>query len=334
MRAVVLVGGFGTRLRPLTFTTPKPMLPVGHRPIVENLVRMLAAAGIDEVVLGLGFKPEPFMEAFPDGICAGVRLHYAVEPEPLDTAGAIRFAADHAGIDDTFVVVNGDVLTDLDVSSLIAFHRSKKAEATIHLTPVEDPSAYGVVAIDADGRVERFVEKPAPGTAPSNLINAGTYVLEPSVLRRIETGRKVSIEREIFPLIVADGRLFAMATDDYWIDTGRPEPYLRANLDMIDGVRRDLSAPGVENGADVHATALVEHSLVSSGAVIAPGASVHDSVILATAVIHEGALVRDSIVMGTVGARATIIDTVVGVAGVIPEGATLEHAFVPDPTAV
>jgi mannose-1-phosphate guanylyltransferase len=295
---------------------------------------MLAAAGIDEVVLGLGFKPEPFMEAFPDGICAGVRLHYAVEPEPLDTAGAIRFAADHAGIDDTFVVVNGDVLTDLDVSSLIAFHRSKKAEATIHLTPVEDPSAYGVVAIDADGRVERFVEKPAPGTAPSNLINAGTYVLEPSVLQRIETGRKVSIEREIFPLIVADGRLFAMATDDYWIDTGRPEPYLRANLDMIDGVRRDLSAPGVENGADVHATALVEHSLVSSGAVIAPGASVHDSVILATAVIHEGALVRDSIVMGTVGARATIIDTVVGVAGVIPEGATLEHAFVPDPTAV
>jgi mannose-1-phosphate guanylyltransferase len=310
------------------------MLPVGHRPIVENLVRMLAAAGIDEVVLGLGFKPEPFMEAFPDGICAGVRLHYAVEPEPLDTAGAIRFAADHAGIDDTFVVVNGDVLTDLDVSSLIAFHRSKKAEATIHLTPVEDPSAYGVVAIDADGRVERFVEKPAPGTAPSNLINAGTYVLEPSVLQRIETGRKVSIEREIFPLIVADGRLFAMATDDYWIDTGRPEPYLRANLDMIDGVRRDLSAPGVENGADVHATALVEHSLVSSGAVIAPGASVHDSVILATAVIHEGALVRDSIVMGTVGARARIIDTVVGVAGVIPEGAALEHAFVPDPTAV
>ena len=334
MRAVVLVGGFGTRLRPLTFTTPKPMLPVGHRPIVENLVRMLAEAGIDEVVLGLGFKPEPFMEALPDGTCAGVRLHYAVEPEPLDTAGAIRFAADHAGIDDTFVVVNGDVLTDLDVSSLIAFHRSKKAEATIHLTPVEDPSAYGVVAIDADGLVERFVEKPAPGTAPSNLINAGTYVLEPSVLQRIETGRKVSIEREIFPLIVADGRLFAMATDDYWIDTGRPEPYLRANLDMIDGVRRDLSAPGVEPGADVHATALVEHSLVSSGAVIAPGASVHDSVVLASAVIHEGALVRDSIVMGTVGARATIIDTVVGVAGVIPDGATLEHAFVPDPSAV
>ena len=199
---------------------------------------------------------------------------------------------------------------------------------------IAGPVTSGVVAIDAGGRVERFVEKPAPGTAPSNLINAGTYVLEPSVLQRIETGRKVSIEREIFPLIVADGRLFAMATDDYWIDTGRPEPYRRANLDMIDGVRRRLSAPGVESGADVHPTALIEHSLVSSGAVVAPGASVHDSVILAGAVIQEGALVRDSIVMGTVGKRATIIDTVVGVTGVIPEGATLEHAFVPDPTAV
>jgi mannose-1-phosphate guanylyltransferase len=159
-------------------------------------------------------------------------------------------------------------------------------------------------------------------------------VLEPSVLQRIELGRKVSIEREIFPLIVEDGRLFAMATDDYWIDTGRPEPYRRANLDMIDGVRRQMSSPGVENGAKVHATALIEHSLVSSGAVIAPGASIHDSVILATAVIQEGALVRDSIVMGTVGERAMIIDTVVGVAGVIADGATLEHAFVPDPSAV
>lgn len=331
MRAVVLVGGFGTRLRPLTFTTPKPMLPVGHRPIVENLVRMLAAAGVDEVVLGLGFKPEPFIEAFPDSMCAGVRLVYAVEPEPLDTAGAIRFAADHAGIDDTFVVVNGDVLTDLDVSALIAFHREHGAEATIHLTPVEDPSAYGVVAMDATGKVERFVEKPAPGTAPSNLINAGTYVLEPSVLERIPLGRKVSIERETFPLIVADGRLFAMATDDYWIDTGRPEPYRRANLDMIDGVRRHLSAPAVEPGARVHADATVVHSLVSTGATVGAGARVADSVILPGAVVAESAHVTGSIVMGHVGSGARIHDTVVGREGRVPDGAELTGAFVPQP---
>ncbi len=334
MRAVVLVGGFGTRLRPLTLTTPKPMLPVGHRPIVENLVRMLSAAGITEVVLGLGFKPEPFIAAFPAGECAGVRLHYAVEPEPLDTAGAIKFAAEHAGIDDTFVVVNGDVLTDLDVAALIAFHRSTGAEATIHLTPVEDPSAYGVVALAEDGRVERFVEKPAPGTAPSNLINAGTYVLEPSVLARIPSGRKVSIERETFPSIVSDGRLFALSTDDYWIDTGRPEPYLRANLDMIDGVRRTLRADAVEDGARVDGSARVSHSLISRGAVVGSGAAIEDSVVLGSAVIEDGAVVRGSIVMGHVGRSSIITDTVVGVEGRVDEGVVLSHAFVPDPNAV
>ncbi|MFM8563528.1 MAG: sugar phosphate nucleotidyltransferase [Acidimicrobiia bacterium] len=336
MRAVVLVGGFGTRLRPLTLTTPKPMLPVGHRPIVENLVRMLSAAGVDEVVLGLGFKPEPFVAAFPDGTCAGVRLHYAVEPEPLDTAGAIRFAAEHAGIDDTFVVVNGDVLTDLDVASLIAFHRATGAEATLHLTPVDDPSAYGVVALASDGRVERFVEKPAPGTAPSNLINAGTYVLEPSVLGRIPTGRKVSIERETFPAIVADGRLFAMSTDDYWIDTGRPEPYLRANLDMIDGVRRARAVEpvaAVETGAIVEAGALVRHSLASAGARIGAGASVEDSVVLATGRVGAGAIVVRSIVMGEVGGGARVVDSVIGAAGVVAPGENLEGVRVPDPSA-
>ena len=176
MRAVVLVGGFGTRLRPLTSTVPKPMLPVGHVPIIERLVANLARSGITEVTLALGFKPEPFVQAFPDGECAGVTLHYAVEPEPLDTAGAIRFAADAAGIDDTFVVANGDILTDLDVSQLVQFHRDHGAEATIHLIGVPDPSAFGVVAIDEQGRVERFVEKPAPGTAPSNLINVISIV--------------------------------------------------------------------------------------------------------------------------------------------------------------
>lgn len=332
MRAVVLVGGFGTRLRPLTFTTPKPMLPVGHRPIVENLVRMLSAAGIDEVVLGLGFKPEPFIEAFPDGTCAGVRLHYAVEPEPLDTAGAIKFAAEHAGIDDTFVVVNGDVLTDLDVSSLIAFHRSKGAEATIHLTPVEDPSAYGVVALSENGRVERFVEKPAPGTAPSNLINAGTYVLEASVLGRIESGRKVSIERETFPAIVADGRLFAMATEDYWIDTGRPEPYLRANLDMIDGVRRSLVAVPVQNDAIVDPSSTIRHSLVSGSAIVGADSVVEDSVILSSAIIGDDVRVVRSIVMGRVESGARITDSVIGLHGLVEHDAELVGAFVPDPT--
>lgn len=330
MRAVVLVGGFGTRLRPLTLSTPKPMLAVGHRPIVENLVRMLARAGIEEVVLGLGFRPEPFVAAFPDGTCAGVQLHYAVEPEPLDTGGAIRFAADHAGITDTFVVVNGDIITDLDVGALVERHRAAGAEATIHLTPVDDPSSYGVVAVGPDGRVARFVEKPAPGTAPSNLINAGTYVFEPSVLARIPTGRKVSIERETFPAIVADGGLFAWATDDYWIDTGRPETYRQANLDLIDG-RRSFTVPMVEAGAEVDPEAEIRHSLVSAGARVAGGVRLEDSVVLPGAVIGPRATVRSSVVMGEIGSDAVVVDSVIGADGSVPQAAVIEHARVPAP---
>jgi len=334
MRAVVLVGGFGTRLRPLTFTTPKPMLPVGNRPIIENLVSMLSQAGVSEVVLALGFKPEPFMEAFPDGRCAGVALHYAVEPEPLDTGGAIRFAAEHAGVDDTFVVVNGDVLTDLDVGRLIEFHRATGAEASVHLTPVDDPSAYGVVELDADGRVKRFVEKPAPGTAPSNLINAGTYVFEPSVLARIPSGRKVSIERETFPMLVDDGTLFALSTDDYWIDTGRPDTYRQANFDLLDGRRRTARCDAVAEGAEVDPSAVVDHSLVASGARVGAGSSLRDSIVLPGAEIGDGCRVVDSVVMGRVHSGAHVVDCVIGAEGVVVSHTTLESASVPDPTKV
>lgn len=324
MRAVVLVGGFGTRLRPLTASIPKPMLPVGHVPIIERLVVNLARGGVTEVTLALGFKPEPFIEAFPDGECEGVALRYAVEPEPLDTAGAIRFAATEAGIDSTFVVANGDVLTDLDVSSLVEFHRARGAEASIHLIGVPDPSAFGVVALDDAGRVERFVEKPAPGTAPSNLINAGTYVLEPSVLDRIPAGQKVSIERATFPAVVADGGLYAMATDDYWLDTGRPDLYLQANLDVVNGRRRHDRCVAVHADARVHPSAIVEGSVIGARAVVGERAVVTGSVLLAGSVVAADAVVADSVVMGRVGERAEVRDCVVGADGVVQSG---EHVL-------
>jgi mannose-1-phosphate guanylyltransferase len=320
MRAVVLVGGFGTRLRPLTLTTPKPMLPVGHVPIIERLVDNLARGGVTEVTLALGFKPEPFVEAFPTGQCNGVALRYAVEPEPLDTAGAIRFAADFSGIDDTFVVANGDVLTDLDIAALVDFHRQHSAEATIHLIGVEDPSSFGVVATDADGRVERFVEKPAPGTAPSNEINGGTYVLEPSVLQRIPVGRKVSIERATFPAVVADGRLFAMATDDYWLDAGSPALYLQANLDLINGTRQDHTCVAVHSGAHVDPTARVQHSIVADGAVVGANTTITDSVLLSGAVVNSEAVVANSVVMGTIGEGANVSHSVIGLHGRVASG--------------
>ncbi|MFN8022683.1 MAG: NDP-sugar synthase [Acidimicrobiales bacterium] len=331
MRAVVLVGGFGTRLRPLTYSVPKPMLPVGHVAIIERLVANLVRGGVTEVTLALGFKPEPFMAAFPDGRCAGADLRYAVEPEPLDTAGAIRFAADAAGIDDTFVVANGDVLTDLDIGALVAFHRESGAEATLHLIAVDDPSAFGVVAIDDDGRIERFVEKPAPGTAPSNLINAGTYVLEPSVLARIPAGQKVSIERVTFPAIVADGGVYGLSTDDYWIDTGKPDLYLAANVDLVAGRRDGQSCEPVEAGAVVHPDATIVHAVVDAGAAVAAGARVERSVLLAGCSVGEGAEVIDSVVMGVVGAGARVVDAVLGAGASVEPGEHLVSARRPDP---
>ena len=271
MRAVVLVGGFGTRLRPLTNVVPKSMLPIAHVPLIVRLLARLERGGVDEATLALGFLPEPFVDAFPDGRCGGVALRYAIEPEPLDTAGAIRFAADHSGIDDTFVVANGDVLTDLDVGALVATHRRLDAEATIHLIGVEDPSAFGVVERDGDGRILRFVEKPPPGTEPSNLINAGTYVFEPGVLDRIPAGRPVSVERETFPLVAAAGRFHALVTDDYWIDAGRPDLYLQANLDLVSGRRPEVVDP-VAPDASIAATADVVDSVIGSRAVVGEGA--------------------------------------------------------------
>ena len=328
MRAVVLVGGFGTRLRPLTLSTPKPMLPVGHRPMIARLVDRLARGGGDEVVLALGVKPEPFTKAFPDGRCGDVRLTYAVEPEPLDTAGAIRFAAEYAGIDDTFVVANGDVMTDLDVSALVAAHRSFGGEATIHLIGVDDPSAFGVVDLADDGKIRAFVEKPAPGTEPSNLINAGTYVFEPSVLPRIPAGERSSIERDTFPAIVADGRMFGCATDDYWIDAGRPDLYRAANLDLLGG-RRAERCEAVHADARVDQTAVVVNSVVGAGSVIGAGATVTDSVLLPDAHVADGASVERSLVMGRVGADAVVRHSVIGGGAEVAAQSQLSDAALP-----
>jgi mannose-1-phosphate guanylyltransferase len=329
MRAVVLVGGFGTRLRPLTLTIPKPMLPIGHQPMIARLVERLGRGGVTEVVLALGFRPEPFIEAFPNGFCGDVALTYAVEPEPLDTAGAIKFAAEFAGIDDTFVVANGDVMTDLDVSALVDAHRSFGAEATLHLIGVEDPSAFGVVDLGPDGAVRAFVEKPAPGTEPSNLINAGTYVFEPSVLDRIPPATKVSVERDTFQRIVADGGLYGVATDDYWIDAGVPTLYRAANLDLLDGKRRTERCDAVAPSADVSVDAVVEHSIVGAHVRVAPNASVIDSVLLPGASVGPGAVVERSLVMGAVGAGAVVRDSMVGADGRVGDGERLIEATAP-----
>lgn len=316
MKAVVLVGGFGTRLQPLTLTTPKQMLPVVNRPMIERVVEHLGQHGVTTAILSLGYRPDAFTEAYPDGRCAGVDLHYAVEPEPLDTAGAIRFAAEHGGVDERFLVVNGDVLTDLDVSALIAFHERRGAEGTISLTKVDDPSAYGVVPTSPDGCVEAFIEKPPRDEAPTDLVNAGTYVLEPSVLDRIPAGQRVNVERVTFPAMVADGALFAMDGTSYWIDAGTPATYLAANLDIVTG-RRCEPEPGVHPDATIAGE--VEHVVAGPGATVGEGARASRSVLLAGAVVEPGAVVADS---------------VLGPGAVVRSGAVLERCVVGDGVVV
>ena len=327
MKAVVLVGGFGTRLRPLTLTTPKNLLPVVHVPMVERVVGHLATHGVTEAVLSLGYKPDTFLDAYPDGTCAGVRLTYAVEDEPLDTAGAIRFAAGEAGIDERFVVVNGDVLTDLDVTRLVRFHDASGAEGTVALHTVEDPSRFGVVVTDVAGRVEAFIEKPPRDEAPSNAINAGTYVFESSVLARIPVGRRVSVERETFPAMVEAGTLYALDGNAYWLDAGTPETYLQANLDLIDdegSVAADVEADG---------TARATRSVVGAGVRIGAEVEVTESVVLPGAVLEDGVRVHRSIVGpdARIGAGAELRDlTVIGAGAVVEPGARLTSERVPE----
>jgi mannose-1-phosphate guanylyltransferase len=319
VKAIVLAGGEGTRLRPLTWTTPKPLLPIANRPFLEHQLTWLAGHGITEVVLSIGYRPDAFPARFPGGEVAGLALTYAVESEPLGTAGAIRFAAETGGFSDRFVVCNGDVLTDLDVSALIRFHDDAGAEATISLTQVEDPSAFGVVPTAADGRVLGFVEKPPRGEAPTDWINAGTYVLEASVLDEIPAGRAVSIERETFPaLLERDAKLYALAAPGYWLDIGTPAKYLQANLDQLAG-GASLCPPD----ATVAAGATLESSVLGPGAVVADAARVVRSVLFDGARVEAGALVADSVVgsRAVVGPGATVeAVSVIGPGASVPAG--------------
>jgi mannose-1-phosphate guanylyltransferase len=337
VHAIVLVGGFGTRLRPLTNTVPKSMLTVGNEPIITRLVRRLERSDVTTVTLALGFLPEPFRAAFPDGRCGDVELRYAVEPEPLDTAGAIRFAAEAAGVEGTFLALNGDIICDLDVDTLIADHRRHGGEATIHLTPVVDPSAFGVVETDAGGRVRRFLEKPEPGTTDSNLINAGTYVMEPSVLDAIPPGCPVNVERVTFPELASRGTLFALATDDYWLDVGRPELLLRANLDRLAG-RYDVTFPHPVSGGDgVHPDAVVADDAVLSESVVGGDVEIGSRSVVTRSVLFDGSrigddvVVQDSVVMGRVADRAELRDAVVGVDAEIRPGQQVFNERLPDP---
>ncbi|MGI9019555.1 MAG: sugar phosphate nucleotidyltransferase [Solirubrobacterales bacterium] len=315
MQAVVLVGGEGTRLRPLTLTRPKPALRLVDRPFIRFMVDWLAAHGVDEVIMACGFRAELLREALGDGGEGGPPIRYVEEPEPLGTGGPLRLAAEEVGLDGRFLALNGDVLTDLDLTALIEAHEAAGAAATLALHPVADPSSYGLVLTGADGAVEAFVEKPDPGEISTDEISAGAYVLEPGVLDLIPPGRACSIERQVFPRLVGEG-LYGQRLEGYWMDIGTPERYLQASWDILEcRVATDVPAePGgaatlIEDGCEVATDATVgPRAVLGADSRVGAGARVMGSVLDSGCTIGDGATV-DGAILGRgveVGAGARI----------------------------
>lgn len=339
MQAVILVGGEGTRLRPLTSGTPKPIVTFVDRPFMGFMLEWLARHGVQDVIMSCGFLATRVKEVLGDGSRFGVRLRFVEEPEPRGTAGALKYAEEL--LEDRFLMLNGDVLTDVDVSAQIARHERTGAVATLGLVPVEDPSAYGLVLTGEDGAVAGFLEKPGPdqlGGLGEYLISAGIYVLERAVLDLIPPDREVSIEREVWPRLVGDGLYGCPARGAYWMDIGTPFRYLRGTSDILEGNvdtavgarldrRRQCVADGtVEPGAVVTGPVIIE-----AGARVAAGARVQGPTVLgAGASVAGGAVVQRSVVLdgARIGARAHVRNAIIGPRARIGERTVVEREAV------
>src|SRR4051794_38397564 len=328
MQALVLAGGEGTRLRPLTLTIPKPAIQLVDRPFLRYMLDWLGRHGGADVLVASGFGAEALRGALESDAPAGPSISYFQESEPLGTGGPLRLAADEGRLDERFLVLNGDILADLDLSALMRAHTESGAVATLALYPVDDPSAYGLVRTKEGGEVAEFLEKPDPGEADTNEISAGAYVIERQVLDLVPAGRMVSIEREVFPRLVGNG-LYGHALDGYWMDIGTPQRYLQASWDILearvrtDGVAtRDGTGPWIEDGVIVDADAsIAARAVIAAGSRIAAGATVSSSVVLRGSTVGSGAAVSDSILAPGVeigeGAR-------IGPDAVIGEGARVD----------
>jgi len=321
LKAVILVGGQGTRLRPLTLGTPKPMVPVANKPFVSYVMEHLKNHDIGEVIFSMGYLPDGIKAYFGDGSEFGLKVTYVVEDRPLGTAGAVKNVEEHVR-DGDFLVLNGDILTDLDITSLIEFHKEKNATGTIALTPVDDPTAYGLVRIGSEGDVLGFLEKPSWDQIDTNLINAGTYVLKSEVFDLIPEGTEYSFERGVFPRLVGKG-LFGFRSDSYWMDIGTPEKYLQANYDILEkNVETNISAclnqdfVCVQGKIDLETGAkLVPPVIIGEGSRIMAGARVGRMAIIgAGCTIESGSIVEESILQDgcTLKENVTVRRSIVG----------------------
>jgi mannose-1-phosphate guanylyltransferase len=325
LTAVILVGGQGTRLRPLTDTTRKDMLPLVDRPLLAYTFEHLRRHGVERAIVSCGHLPDQIGSAFGDRYGA-LSLEYAIEPEPLGTGGGIAFAA--RGLEGSFFALNGDSLREADLSELVGFHRSTGAKATILLTPVADPSRYGLVRVADDGRVESFLEKPRPEEIDTDLINAGLYVLEPEALEHVPDGRAVSIERDVFPRLAEEGSVYGVALAGYWLDVGTPDSYLQAHRDVLersfqtelgDALGADFTL--VDPSAEVQPGArLVPPVYVGPGVVVEAGARAGSLAVLgAGSRLAAGAVIENAVI----GARTTIGEGSLVVGSIVGDGATL-----------
>ncbi|MBC6795223.1 MULTISPECIES: sugar phosphate nucleotidyltransferase [Corynebacterium] len=322
--AVILVGGKGTRLRPLTNSIPKPMLPVAGAPFLEHLLARIKEAGMTHVVLGTSFKAEVFEEHFGDGSHLGLEIEYVVEDEPLGTGGGIRNVLDHLRYDRA-MVFNGDVLGGTDLQAVLNTHVEQEADVTLHLLRVSDPRAFGCVPTDADGRVSAFLEKTED--PPTDQINAGSYVFNRSVIEKIPAGRPVSVEREIFPgLLEAGARVFGHVDQAYWRDMGTPADFVRGSSDLVRGIAPSPLLAGRngeslvdESSAIAGGALLLGGTVIGRGVEVGGGARVEESVIFDGVQIEAGATVERCVIAAGVriGARAHLVDCVIGEGAVI-----------------
>jgi mannose-1-phosphate guanylyltransferase len=334
VQAVILVGGEGTRLRPLTSTVPKPVVPLVDRPFIAYMLEWLGRHGVDDVIMSCGFLATAVRNVLGDGSQYGLRLRFVEEPEPRGTAGALKYAEDL--LEERFLMLNGDVLTDIDLTAQIAQHEATKATATLALVPVDDPSAYGLVRLHDDHAVEEFVEKPSADQIDTKLISAGAYVLERGILDLIAPDRNVSIEREIWPQLVGDG-LYGYPADAYWLDIGTPERYLQGTFDILEGnvatgVAERLGASFMAVSERVEAEGrIVPPALVDRGCTIGAGAHVGSLVVLGEGVtVGEGASIERSVVLNgaEIGRDCVLRDCIVAAGVRIGEGSTVSGGAV------
>jgi mannose-1-phosphate guanylyltransferase len=338
LKAVLLVGGLGTRLRPLTNERPKSIVPVLNKPVLEHTIAYLKHHGIRDIVITLNYLPEVIEEYFGDGTDFGVKLTYFMEEEPRGTAGAVKNAESY--LDGPFFVLNGDVFTDLDLSEMLAFHRRKKAQATIALTQVQNPSAYGVVETTDKGRVQRFVEKPPPGTETTNWINAGTYILENNVLELIPPGCNYMFERGLFPQLVQTGRpVYGYQYKGYWLDMGTPAHYREINRDFMQSrinciLQKNVSSKILydKKKTHIHKTAVIKPPVViDEGCTIGEGVQiVGPAAIGKNSRIHEHAFIEDTVIWDgvTVGAGTRIKGCIISSGTVIPDNDVIENSII------